>query len=142
MAPVAAIRIGSDTDLASFARDVLRLAEDPQMNAAIWPAASLPSRGRHARDRCGAPPQSHRIDKGVVTEAVIAKLGKGSTRLLLARRRQHHPLGPRQGPGAQHQRRKDRTMMLRSGVGRYWATKKIEHSLGRLLEVESLAAGA
>ena len=84
-APTAAIRIGSDADLLTFARDVLRLAEDPQIRAAI-------QAGRHPFHLAGqasapsAPtpaPQSHRIDKGVVTEAVIAKLGKGVSRLLL-----------------------------------------------------------
>lgn len=84
-AAAATIRIGSDGDLANFARDVLRLAEDPQVKAAILA-------GRHPFHLVGATSsapaasatgQSHRIDKGVVTEAVIAKLGKGTTRLLL-----------------------------------------------------------
>ncbi|MBK8159053.1 MAG: hypothetical protein IPK59_09910 [Rhodospirillaceae bacterium] len=86
-APAASIRIGSDADLVAFARDVLRLAEDPQIRAAI-------QAGRHPFHLAGqasamsAPAtssatQSHRIDKGVVTEAVIAKLGKGVSRLLL-----------------------------------------------------------
>jgi hypothetical protein len=90
-APAAAVRIGSDADLIAFAREVLRLAEDPQVRAAI-------QAGRHPFHLAGqastiatsavataASPaaQSHRIDKGVVTEAVIAKLGKGVSRLLL-----------------------------------------------------------
>lgn len=86
-APDSAIRIASDADLGTFARDVLRLADDPQIRAAI-------QAGRHrfhlAGNAAGATPaiaspsgQSHRIDKGVVTEAVIAKLGAGVTRLLL-----------------------------------------------------------
>jgi len=91
-APAAAIRIGSDTDLIAFARDVLRLAEDPQVRAAI-------QAGRHPFHLAGQAPvmsasatspatqshriDTHRIDRGVVTEAVIAKLGKGVSRLLL-----------------------------------------------------------
>lgn len=79
------VRIASDADLAAFARDVLRLAEDPQVRAAI-------QAGRHPFHLAGsvstapvtaASGQSHRIDKGVVTEAIIAKLGKGVSRLLL-----------------------------------------------------------
>lgn len=80
-------RIVNDADLANFAREVLRLAEDPQAKAAILA-------GRHPFHLAGTAPaaagdnaptsgQSHRIDKGVVTEAVIAKLGKGMARLLL-----------------------------------------------------------
>lgn len=80
----AAIRIANDADLAGFARDVLRLAEDPQVKAAILA-------GKHAFHLAGTtqtptatvPSQSHRIDKGVVTESVIVKLSKGVTRLLL-----------------------------------------------------------
>jgi hypothetical protein len=86
-APATAVRIASDADLAGFAREVLRLAEDPQTRAAILA-------GRHAFHLAGvqgvaatagaaAAMQSHRIDKGVVTESVIAKLGKGISRLLL-----------------------------------------------------------
>nr|WP_298687220.1 hypothetical protein [uncultured Dongia sp.] len=78
------IRISNDADLANFARDVVRLAEDPQVKSAILA-------GRHPFQLAGAtqaaaattPSQSHRIDKGVVTEAVIVKLGKSVTRLLL-----------------------------------------------------------
>lgn len=75
------------SDLATFARDVLRLAEDPQTRAAILA-------GRHPFHRAGPAPaistlaatpagQSHRIDGGVVTEAVICRLGSGVTCLLL-----------------------------------------------------------
>jgi hypothetical protein len=83
----AAVRIASDADLAAFAKDVLRLAQDPAIRAAI-------ESGRHPFRLSGSaqatPAQSaapggqmHRIDKGVVTEAVIAKLGKGISRLVL-----------------------------------------------------------
>lgn len=79
------VRIGSDADLVAFAKDVLRLAEDPQIRAAI-------QAGRHPFHLTGgsapasapaATGQSHRIDKGVVTETIIARLGKGVSRLLL-----------------------------------------------------------
>ncbi|WP_374653663.1 hypothetical protein [Dongia sp.] len=79
------VRIASDSDLATFAKDVLRLAEDPQIRAAI-------QAGRHPFRLAGgtartlvvpATDQSHRIDKGVVTEGVIAKLGGNISRLLL-----------------------------------------------------------
>lgn len=79
------VSITSDADLAAFARRVLELAEDPKTRAAI-------AAGRHNFRLAGSAPaasttaptsQSHRIDKGVVTEAVIAKLPKGITRLIL-----------------------------------------------------------
>lgn len=80
----AAVCIANDADLAGFARDVLRLAEDPQVKAAILA-------GKHAFHLAGArqiltatsAPQSHRIDKGVVTEAIVVKLSQNVTRLLL-----------------------------------------------------------
>jgi len=80
------VRIASDADLAAFAKDVLRLAADPKIRAAI-------EAGRHPFQLAGSTPvtaaaapsgQSHRVDKGVVTESVIAKLGKGVSRLILA----------------------------------------------------------
>lgn len=78
------VSITSDADLAAFARRVLELAEDPKIRAAI-------AAGRHPfRLASGVPvaaaaptPQSHRIDKGVVTESLLAKLPKGTTRLIL-----------------------------------------------------------
>jgi len=85
MPAAAAIRVSSDADLVSFARDVLRLAEDPQVKAAIQ-AGRQPFQlaGAGQAPAATAPSQSHRIDKGVVTEAVIVKLGKGVTHLLLS----------------------------------------------------------
>ncbi|MBI2255582.1 MAG: hypothetical protein HYU58_13250 [Proteobacteria bacterium] len=87
-ATAAAVRVASDADLAAFAKDVLRLAQDPATRAAI-------EAGRHPFHLAGATqaatsPQAttpsgqvHRIDKGVVTETVIAKLAKGVSRLVL-----------------------------------------------------------
>ena len=85
--PATSVRIASDADLAAFAKDVLRLAADPKVRAAI-------EAGRHPFQLAGSMPnsapnaapsgQSHRVDKGVVTETVIAKLAKGVSRLILA----------------------------------------------------------
>lgn len=89
------VSIRSDADLAAFARRVLELAEDPKTRTAI-------AAGRHPFHLAGAAPSpspspspassamssqridTHRIDKGVVTEAVIGKLPKGTQRLVLA----------------------------------------------------------
>lgn len=78
------VRIAGDADLAAFAKDVLRLAEDPQMRAAIL-AGRHPFHlaGSAAPSTAALSGQSHRVDKGVVTEGVIAKLGKNISRLLL-----------------------------------------------------------
>ena len=83
------VSITSDADLAAFARRVLELAEDPKIRAAI-------ASGRHPFHLAGGAPadataptpqshriDTHRIDKGVVTESAIAKLPKGTTRLVL-----------------------------------------------------------
>ena len=84
--PAANVRIASDADLAAFARDVLRLAQDPKIRAAIE-AGRHPFRLAAAAAAIGAAPQtpgtSHRIDKGVVTEGIVAKLGKDIARLVL-----------------------------------------------------------
>jgi hypothetical protein len=79
-----AVRIASDSDLMAFAKDVLRLAENPQIKAAIL-AGRHPFHlaGGGAATAAAAPGQSHRIDKGVVTEATVARLGKGISRLVL-----------------------------------------------------------
>ena len=84
-AAATSVRIANDADLAAFAKDVLHLAADPKVRAAI-------EAGRHPFHLAGSPPaaagvapsgQSHRVDKGVVTEGVIAKLAKGVSRLIL-----------------------------------------------------------
>lgn len=83
-----ATRIASDADLAAFARDVLHLAEDPKIRAAILagkhPFHLAGNAAAIAATPASAGPSSHRIDKGVVTESVIAKMPKEATRLLLA----------------------------------------------------------
>jgi hypothetical protein len=87
--PSSAVKIASDADLAAFAREVLQLSEDPKLRAAIL-AGKHPFHLVGTASAAGSAPasqphtQSHRIDKGVVTEAVIAKLPKGVSRLLLS----------------------------------------------------------
>jgi hypothetical protein len=80
------VRIANDVDLANFAREVLRLAGDPSIRAAIE-AGRHPFRLAGNAQATAAPiassVQSHRIESGVVTEAVLAKLPPGIGRLLL-----------------------------------------------------------
>jgi hypothetical protein len=81
-----AVTIASDADLAAFARQVLALAEDPGVRAAIMGGRhpfSLARQGSAAPTAPVAAAADHRIDKGVVTETAIAKLPKGVSRLLL-----------------------------------------------------------
>jgi hypothetical protein len=86
-APPASVSIDGDADLAAFAREVLRLAEDPKIRAAIvegrqpFRLARLAS--TPARQNAAAGGQNHRIDVGVVTEAIIAKLPADAKRLQL-----------------------------------------------------------
>ena len=77
------VRIASDVDLAAFAKHVLTLANDPAARSAIAngsygfkleTGSGVPSAG----SAVGTPT---RIDKGVVTEAMLNKLPKGTTRL-------------------------------------------------------------
>jgi hypothetical protein len=85
--PATPVRLASDADLAAFARQVLLLAEQPEMRAAILA-------GQHRFTLAGAAPTSspaaqaqaggtHRVDKGIVTERLIGQLPAGITRLLL-----------------------------------------------------------
>lgn len=80
-------RIATDADLAAFASHVLRLAADPKIRAAIE-AGRHPFRligGQDVSAPVSAPAagQSHRIESGVVTETMIAKLPAEVRRLLL-----------------------------------------------------------
>ncbi|WP_374305500.1 hypothetical protein [Ferrovibrio sp.] len=78
------VRIAGDADLATFAKDVLRLADDPQVRTAILAGRHPFHLASSAAPTTAAPSgQSHRVDKGVVTEGAIAKLGKNVSRLLL-----------------------------------------------------------
>ncbi len=80
------VRIASDADLAAFAREVLRLAKDPKVRAAIEAGHHTfrLSTSRAVTQTTTHPSgASHRVDKGVVTEGAIAKLGKDVSRLIL-----------------------------------------------------------
>ncbi len=85
-----AVTIASDADLAAFAKQVLVMAEDSTLRAAILAGSHHFSLARHVSAAAGAPhtpapaAAHHRIEKGVVTESVIARLPKGVTRLELA----------------------------------------------------------
>lgn len=78
------VEIASDADLAGFAREVLRLAEDPKIRAAIE-AGRHPFRLAMKAPTANTPTatSAHRIDVGVVTEAVIGKLPAEVRRLQL-----------------------------------------------------------
>ncbi|WP_137388049.1 hypothetical protein [Rhodoligotrophos defluvii] len=90
------VRISSDADLASFAREVLRLATDPEIRAAIE-AGRYPFRLAADPSATTAPAvsagQSHRIDVGIVTEAVIGRLPAEVKRLQLGPGVSITPLG-------------------------------------------------
>ena len=78
------VRITNNADLASFAREVLRLADDPKIRDAIEAGRHpfrLEADGVVATAPATSP--SRRIDVGVVTEAVIGKLPTHVTRLQL-----------------------------------------------------------
>lgn len=93
------VRIANDADLAAFARQVLLLAEQPMVRAAILAgrhhftlagaapaaastgAAPSPSGGTHGSTTHRG--DTHRIDQGVVTESLVGKLPAGISRLLL-----------------------------------------------------------
>ena len=79
------VRIASDADLAAFAKHVLTLANDPAVRSAIGNGSyrfKLETRGgastSTAAPAAGTPT---RIEKGVVTETMLNKLPKGTTRL-------------------------------------------------------------
>jgi hypothetical protein len=91
-APIAApaehgARIVGDADLAAFARQVLALAADPARRKAIE-AGTYPFRLQAAPPATGArpaaAPASVRVSEGVVTETMIGRLAKGTTRLEVA----------------------------------------------------------
>lgn len=96
-APTAeSVRIASDSDLVAFARKVLSLAGDPAKAKDIaagrypfkleQPAAAQPAPA--AAPKPVATPasgqQSHRVESGVVTEALLNKLPRGLAKLILA----------------------------------------------------------
>ena len=82
-APEHRVRIASDADLAAFAKHVLTLANDPAVRSAIGNGSHRfkLETGNAAPSAAPAAGTPTRIDKGVVTEAVLNKLPKGTTRL-------------------------------------------------------------
>jgi hypothetical protein len=77
------VRIGNDADLAAFAKQVLNLASDPAARSAIA-GGSYRFRLEGSAAPAGAPPVSSgpaRMESGVVTETMLTKLPKGTTRL-------------------------------------------------------------
>ncbi len=91
--PATPVRIANDADLAAFARQVLLLAERPELRAAILAGqhrfalagAAPAAQGSAAQGAATQRPSggAHRIDQGVVTESLIGKLPAGITRLVL-----------------------------------------------------------
>jgi len=78
------VRIAGDADLAAFARQVLALAADPNVQKRIA-AGQYPFKledGRGAASTAGlSSPAAMRIDQGVVTESTLVKLPRGTKRL-------------------------------------------------------------
>ncbi|MSP81966.1 MAG: hypothetical protein EXQ94_03285 [Alphaproteobacteria bacterium] len=83
-AKAAPIAIGSDADLRAFARDVLRLAEDAAVRAAIAAGTYPFTLATGAGPATGQGNPVATIDKGVVTETSLTRLPKGIVKLLLA----------------------------------------------------------
>ena len=81
------VRIAGDADLAAFARQVLALAADPARRKAIE-AGTYPFRLQASPPAAGArpaaAPASVRVSEGAVTETMVARLAKGTTRLEVA----------------------------------------------------------
>ncbi len=78
------VRIASDADLASFAKQVLSLANDPATRNAIANGSfrfTLEGGAPSAPASAPAASTSTRIEKGVVTETMLLKLPKGTKRL-------------------------------------------------------------
>jgi hypothetical protein len=78
------VRIANDADLATFAKQVLNLANDPTTRNAIANGNyrfALESGSSHAPASAPAAGGSARIEKGVVTENALLKLPKGTKRL-------------------------------------------------------------
>src|SRR4051812_2074761 len=78
------VRIANDGDLAGFAKQVLGLANDPATRGAIANGTyRFKLEGGSAVSSVNAAPASAstHIDRGVVTEAALLKLPKGTKRL-------------------------------------------------------------
>jgi hypothetical protein len=77
------VRISNDADLAAFAKQVLGLANDPAVRTAITSGSYRFKLEGSATPAAGgsAPSAATRMERGVVTETMLNKLPKGTTRL-------------------------------------------------------------
>jgi len=78
------VRIVGDADLAAFAKQVLSLANDPAVRTAIANGSyrfKLENGPSTATGPAMASGSSSRIDRGVVTEAMLTKLPRGTKHL-------------------------------------------------------------
>lgn len=88
---VEVVSIRTDAELGSFVLHVLHLFENPKHRDALR-AGRL--RFRLAAPATGGAAQpSHRVEKGAVTEAMVAAAGRAGARLVLGRRAVLTPLG-------------------------------------------------
>ena len=87
---VEVVSIRTDAELGSFVMHLLHLFENPKQRDALR-AGRL--RFRLAAPAAGGPAQpSHRIEKGAVTEAMVAASARAGARLVLGRRAVLTPL--------------------------------------------------
>ena len=83
------VRISTDDDLHAFALRVLRLADNPKLRRDL-----IGGRIRFtlAGQAAGGPAAAHRVDKGAVTERIVAAAAKAGARLVLGPRAVLTPL--------------------------------------------------
>jgi hypothetical protein len=81
------VRIDSAGDLTSFTRDLLQAPEDIRVGILAGKIGlSLAQRGQGAVSAAPVRPRtSHQIAKGVVTEIMVAEIGKTSNRLIVGK---------------------------------------------------------
>jgi hypothetical protein len=81
------IRIDNASDLDAFARDLLQAPEDIRVGILSGKIGlSLAQRGQGAVSAAPVRPRtSHQIAKGVVTEIMVADIGKTSNRLIVGK---------------------------------------------------------
>jgi hypothetical protein len=74
------IQIGNDDDLNAFAREVARA--DAAKREAIVAGRMRFSLGRNSAKPNGS---THRIDKGVLTEAMVAEISRSASRIIIGK---------------------------------------------------------
>jgi hypothetical protein len=95
---VETVSLRTDADLAAFVRRLLHLFENPRHRDAL--------RSGRLRFRLapatvpGSPQPAHRVDKGAVTEAMVAEAARAGARLVLGRRAVLTPLARDRARGA------------------------------------------